>query len=356
MDKKEAAHYPNAATFGGQPYDYGNIIPYTPQDFNIPKIKFFSEIEAAAVEWLWYPYIPFGKITIIQGDPGEGKTTLALNIAAILSRGEKLPTELNFEYRFDTITTIYQTAEDGLADTVKPRLTAANADCSKICTIIEESNSLSFCDERIERTIKETGAKLLIMDPIQAYIGAGIDMHRANEIRPVMSRLEAIAERYGCAVLLIGHMNKSGKKAKYKGLGSIDITAAARSVLYVGRIDNNPVRRCMIPIKSNLATEGRAVLFSIGDRLTWDGFDNIDINKVCSDFPQSNNEKISKTEQAEYTLKELFDNEQRIKKTDIDRICREKGIKSRVLEEAKKSLHIFSEKSGDCWYWCMPDR
>lgn len=349
MDRSDEAFYP--------PADYYNNMACTEVEKKVPIIKYFSEIEAASVEWLWYPYIPFGKVTIIQGDPGEGKTTLALNIAAMLSRGEKLPTELECEYRFDTITSIYQTAEDGLADTVKPRLTAANADCEKICTIIEDGKSLDFCDERIEKTILETGARLLIMDPIQAYIGADVDMHRANEIRPVMTRLEAIAEKHGCAVLLIGHMNKSGKKAKYKGLGSIDITAAARSVLYVGRIDNDPFCRCMIPIKSNLAPEGRAVLFSVGDKLTWDGFDNIDINKVCSDFSQSNNdnEKISKVEQAEYVLKELFDSEKRIKKTDIDKICREKCIKNRVLEEAKKNLRIFSEKSGNGWYWCMPD-
>lgn len=334
---------------------YGDSIPYADNESKAPVIKFFSEIEAKSVEWLWYPYIPFGKITIMQGDPGEGKTTLVLNIAAMLSRGEKLPTELVYEYSFDTVTTVYQTAEDGLADTIKPRLTAANADCSKICTIIEDGNSLDFCDERLEKTLSETGAKLLIMDPIQAYIGEDVDMHRANEIRPVMSRLEILAENYCCAVVLIGHMNKSSKKAKYKGLGSIDITAAARSVLFVGRIDNDPFRRCMIPIKSNLAPEGRAVLFSVGDTFNWNGFDNLDINKVCSDFPHSSNEKVSKVEQAECVLKELFDVEKRIQKTEVDRICREKGIKSRVLEEAKKNLHIVSERSGDCWYWCIPN-
>ena len=356
MDKKEeAALLPTVGADGGQlPYNYYEpIIPYEEPQCNTPDIKFFSEIEAVSVDWLWYPYIPFGKVTILQGDPGEGKTTLALNIAAALSRGEKLPTELDYRYGFENIITVYQTAEDGLADTIKPRLNAALADCTKICTIIEDGVSLDFCDERLEKTLTETGARLLIMDPIQAYIGSDVDMHRANEIRPVMSRLETIAEKYGCAVLLIGHMNKSGKKAKYKGLGSIDITAAARSVLYVGRLEND--KRCMIPIKSNLAPEGRAVIFSVGDRLTWEGFENLDINKVCSDFPRADSEKISKTEQAEYTLKELFDSRKRIKKTDIDRICREKGIKSRVLEEAKKNLHIFSEKCGDCWYWCIPD-
>ena len=334
-----------------RPLDYCDT-PY----FNEPDIRFFSDIEVSTVDWLWYPYIPFGKVTIIQGDPGEGKTTLALNIAAILSRGEHLPTELDYKYTYDSITTIYQTAEDGLSDTIKPRLTAAKADCSRICTIIEGESSLNFCDKRLEETISSTGAKLLIMDPIQAYLGADVDMHRANEIRPVMSRLEAIAEKYGCAVVLIGHMNKSGKKAKYKGLGSIDITAAARSVLFVGRKDNDKFQRCLIPVKSNLAPEGRAVLFSVGDTLTWNGFADIDISKVCSDGFQANNDKPSKVVQAEDMLRAAFESEKRIKKTDIDILCRENGIKQRVLEEAKRNLHISSVKIKDCWFWCLDDR
>lgn len=333
-----------------RPLDYCDT-PY----FNEPDIRFFSNIEVSTVDWLWYPYIPFGKITIIQGDPGEGKTTLALNIAAILSRGEHLPTELDYKYTYDSITTIYQTAEDGLSDTIKPRLTAANADCSRICTIIEGNASLHFCDSRLEETIASTGAKLLIMDPIQAYLGADVDMHRANEIRPVMSRLEAIAEKYGCAVVLIGHMNKSGKKAKYKGLGSIDITAAARSVLYVGRRDNDKHKRCLIPIKSNLAPEGRAVLFSVDNQLTWEEFDDIDISKVCSDTEYSDIKNLTKVEKAENFLKELFDNRKEIRSTEAERCAAEQGISKRVLDTAKKNLKISSKKSGDYWYYVFPD-
>ena len=141
-----------------------------------------SEINAEEVQWLWYPYIPLGKLTILQGDPGEGKTTLALNIAAILSRSERLPTELEYSYTYDSVTSIYQTAEDGLADTIKPRLTAANADCSRICTIIEGNASLHFCDSRLEETIASTGAKLLIMDPIQAYLGADVALQAILKI------------------------------------------------------------------------------------------------------------------------------------------------------------------------------
>lgn len=356
MDKKEeAVNFPTGfATEEQLLCDYYE--PFIPcEEPKPPDIRFFSDIEAASVDWLWYPYIPFGKVTIVQGDPGEGKTTLALNIAAILSRGERLPTELEYTYTYDSITSIYQTAEDGLADTIKPRLTAANADCSRICTIIEGNNSLHFCDSRLEETIASTGARLLIMDPIQAYLGANVDMHRANEIRPVMSRLEAIAEKYRCAVVLIGHMNKSGKKAKYKGLGSVDITAAARSVLFVGRRDNDKFKRCIIPVKSNLAPEGRAVLFSVGEQLTWDGFDDIDINKACSEFSRSDNEKISKPQQAECFLKELFDGKREIRSTEVERAAKEQGISKRILDTAKKNLHISSRKSGDNWYYVFPD-
>lgn len=358
MDKKEeAVLFPTDDTVEGQLQiiDDKLIIPHQDLKCNTPDIRFFSEIEAATVEWLWYPYIPFGKVTIIQGDPGEGKTTLALNIAAILSRGEHLPTELEYTYTYDSITSIYQTAEDGLADTIKPRLTAANADCSRICTIIESCNALHFKDKRLEEAIASTGAKLLIMDPIQAYLGANVDMHRANEIRPVMSQLEAIAEKYGCAVVLIGHMNKSGKKAQYKGLGSIDITAAARSVLFVGRRDNDKRKRCIITIKSNLAPEGRAVLFSVGDQLVWEGFDDIDISMVCSDMVSTENYKQSKVEQAESLLIDLFKTHNEIKSTEAEEIAKEHGICKRILDTAKKNLRISSRKSGDNWYFVYPD-
>ena len=110
MDKKEeAVLFPTVGAAEGQlPYNYYEpIIPYQEPQCNSPEIKFFSEIEETSVDWLWYPYIPFGKVTIIQGDPGEGKTTLALNIAAILSRGERLPTESEYEYTYDSITPMY---------------------------------------------------------------------------------------------------------------------------------------------------------------------------------------------------------------------------------------------------------
>lgn len=127
-----------------------------------------SEVESQEVKWLWYPFIPYGKLTIIQGDPGDGKTTLVLNIAAKLSKGECFDSDMDVQ---EPVNVIYQTAEDGLADTVKPRLELAGADCEKILVIDESDKSLSMADERLEEALAKTRAKVLILDPIQVSDG-----------------------------------------------------------------------------------------------------------------------------------------------------------------------------------------
>lgn len=226
------------------------------------KLIHMEEVVSKEVSWLWYPYIPYGKITVIEGDPGEGKTTLVLKLAAMLSKGLPLPCDDDRPY--EPIHIIYQTAEDGIDDTIKPRLEQNGADCSMIRVIDETEKELSMTDERLEQAIVETNAKLIILDPIQAYIGATVDMHRANEIRPVLKKLGMIAEKYQCAVILIGHMNKaSGSKSTYRGLGSIDIQATARSVLLVARLRDKPNIRIMAQDKSSLAPAGDAIGFEM---------------------------------------------------------------------------------------------
>lgn len=198
-----------------------------------------SQVETQMVRWLWYPFIPYGKLTIIQGDPGDGKSTFILNIAAMLSKGQGFDADME---QGNSVNVIYQTAEDGLADTVKPRLESAGADCTRISIIDESEKSVSMTDDRLEQAIRKENAGLLILDPIQAYLGCGTDMNRANEAREMTKKLGSIAERTGCAIVLIGHMNKgSGAKAAYRGMGSIDFYAVARSVLLVGRIEGQPV-------------------------------------------------------------------------------------------------------------------
>ena len=218
----------------------------TEQKIELKMIR-MSEVQSQEIEWLWYPFIPYGKLTIIQGDPGDGKTTMVLNLAAKLSKGEALDKNMKVT---EPVNVIYQTAEDGLADTVKPRLELAGADCERIIVIDESDKSLSMVDERLEEAIVRTGARLLILDPIQAYLGGGMDMNRANEARDMTKKLGALAEKTKCAIILIGHMNKaSGNKAAYRGMGSIDFFAVARSVLLVGRVEGEPNTRAVVQIK-----------------------------------------------------------------------------------------------------------
>lgn len=213
-----------------------------------------SEIQSQEVAWLWFPFIPYGKLTIVQGDPGDGKTTLVLNIAAKLSKGEGLDSKMKLT---EPLNVIYQSAEDGLADTVKPRLETAGANCENISVIDESIKSLSMIDERLEEAVIRTKAKLLILDPIQAYLGGGMDMNRANEARDMTKKLATLAEKYQCAIVLVGHMNKAaGNKAAYRGMGSIDFFAVARSVLLVGRVEGEANIRAVVQIKNNLAAFG----------------------------------------------------------------------------------------------------
>ena len=184
------------------------------------KLIKMSDITSQTVEWLWYPFIPYGKLTIVQGDPGDGKTTFVLNIAAKLSNGESLDKDMKL---IEPLNIIYQTAEDGLADTVKPRLEVAGANCERILVIDEKEKSLSMVDERLEEALKETKARMLILDPIQAYLGNGMDMNRANEAREMTKKLGVLAEKYKCAIILT-KSNKSPpllvRKALSGGFGT----------------------------------------------------------------------------------------------------------------------------------------
>ena len=310
------------------------------------KIINMQDVEATEVKWLWYPYIPYGKITIIQGDPGEGKTTLVLNLAALLTRGEKLPES---DSAAEPINVLYQSAEDGLADTIKPRLTAANADASRVMVIDETNIELSMTDHHLEAAISQTGAKLVILDPLQAYLGAKVDMHRANEVRPVFKHLATVAEKYGCAIVLIAHMNKSaGMKAAYRMLGSVDITAAARSVLIVGRIKNNPTVRVMVHSKSSLAPEGEPIGFELNPET---GFAFIGKYHISVDELLDGCNAANKLDEAERFLETLFANTDEIPQREIIAQAQTRNIAKRTLDEAKKKLHISSVKIGSQWLW-----
>jgi hypothetical protein len=296
-----------------------------------------SEVQSQKIEWLWYPFIPYGKLTIVHGDPGDGKTTLILNIAAMLSKGEGLDNDMKLT---EPMNIIYQTAEDGLADTVRPRLEKAGADCERIVVIDESDKSLSMADERLEEAIIQTGARMLILDPIQAYLGGGRDMTK---------RLGALAEKYKCAIILIGHMNKaSGNKAAYRGMGSIDFFAVARSVLLVGRVEGEPNIRAVVQIKNNLAQFGHPKAFELMESgFKWLGDYEITADEVLGGIAP----KANKMEQAKQMLRELAETANAVQSNEIFDMAEEQGISKRTLENAKKELGIRARKINNSWYW-----
>ena len=304
-----------------------------------------SDIEAKEVEWLWYPFIPYGKLTIIQGDPGDGKTTMVLNIAAAVSRGEGFDEGMNIT---EPMNVIYQTAEDGLADTVKPRLEQARADCSRVLVIDETNKALSMLDKRVEEALDKTGARLLIMDPIQAYLGGSMDMNRANEAREMTKHLATIAEQRNCAIILIGHMNKAGGcKAAYRGMGSIDFFAVARSVLLVGRVIGKDNYRAMVQIKNNLAPFGHPKAFELSeDGFEWIGDYEISVDDVLGGYAP----KESKLDQAKQLLGDLSEDKDAVSSNELIELAKAEGISKRTMDNARKEMGLKSQKINNTWY------
>ena len=266
------------------------------------KIINMADIQSQEIEWLWYPFIPYGKLTIIQGDPGDGKTTLVLNLAAKLSKGIGLDEDMQ---------------------------------------VSEPMN------------IIQTNARLLILDPIQAYLGGGMDMNRANEARDMTKKLGLLAEKYKCAIILIGHMNKAaGNKAAYRGMGSIDFFAVARSVLLVGRIEGQENTRAVVQIKNNLAAFGHSKAFE----LTEEGFHWLGDYEITADELLGGiTPKANKKERAKQLIYELAETNNVVKSQDIVNLAEEKGISKRTLENAKKELGIKGKRIGESWYWKLDE-
>lgn len=321
-----------------------------PEKKAVPMIR-MSEIQQTEVEWLWYPYIPFGKLTIIQGNPGEGKTFFAMQLAAACTNRKYLPQMEPFE----PFNVIFQTAEDGLGDTVKPRLVSAEADMERVLVIDDTEHPLTLADKRIENAIRENNARLVIIDPLQAFLGANVDMNRANEVRPILRRLADTAQNTNCAIVMIGHLNKaSGSQSTYRGLGSIDITAVVRSLLFIGKVKTDPTTRVIVHEKSSLAPPGQSLAFSLGDEkgFRWIGAYDISAEDLLAGG--EGNKTELKQELAVKLITEFLAEGKKVSSAEINAEARERGISERTVRLAKNSMgdKIASERQGkDWWIW-----
>ena len=310
----------------------------------------YKDIEQTSVEWLWFPYIPFGKLTIIQGNPGEGKTYFTMMLTAACTNRKLFPNMEDIE----PFNVIYQTAEDGMGDTIKPRLVEAGADLSRVMVIDDSEEVLTLSDDRIEKAVRQNHVRLVIIDPVQAFIGADVDMNRANEVRPVFRKLGMIAEKTSCAIVLIGHLNKSsGTQSTYRGLGSIDIMAAVRSLIFIGKVRKDPTTRVLIHEKSSLAPPGETMAFKLGDEegFRWVGAYEISADELLDGKEGKATE--TKLERGAKLIQELLVDKNEISIRKLDDKAKEQGISGRTMRDVRSRMkneleYWINEKQENC--------
>ena len=311
------------------------------------QLRLYSSVIETYIDWLWYPYIPFGKITLLQGDPGCGKSTLMMNIISAISTGTPTPDGIRIPHPMHSI---YQCCEDGISDTIKPRLMAAGADCSSIAFLDEEINPIALDDEQLHKAISEFNAKLVVIDPIQAYLG-NADLASATGMRKMLRQLSQWATEYRCAIVLIGHLNKKqGIKDIYRSLGSIDLAAAARSILHLETSEDDPDVIVLRHVKCSIAPRGPDQFYYISEdhRIHWLERQADMGNQKSPIF------KINKQQQAAEMLRLILASGPR-RVSEVQASFGIKDISSATLFLAKKNLGIRSVKRDGTWYWELPD-
>jgi KaiC/GvpD/RAD55 family RecA-like ATPase len=323
-------------------------------------IRKMSEYVSEPIEWLWEPYIPSGTITLIQGDGGEGKTTISAAIAAAVTLGVGLPGK---GIAIPRSNVVMQNTEDSYTKKIRPQLERFGADLDRIHVIDADEHELSFMDERIEDTIILTDARVVILDPIQSFFG-GKNMNSTGDVRPIMKHLHKMAERHNCTILLVGHFRKQGGASQYRGLGSIDIFNAARSVLTVGHTQEGEFIRAMVHNKSNLAPHGASQSFDFTDGFTWRGECDVTIEELMgkkkrgsSSGNQSNAQSADQSESQSDKARRLIQTalaDGPVLSDDMEQMADDEGISYKTFKRVKGELGVTSVKRGDQWYWIYP--
>lgn len=314
-----------------------------------------SDVTVKQVEWLWYPYIPYGKVTVLQGDAGDGKSTFILKLAAMLTRGEPMPfTDGDGN---EPVNVIYQSTEDDADDTIVPRFIKAGGDTDRLLFINEKEQYLSFSDERLLEAIRQTNAKLIILDPLSAYIGESTSINSANEVRRQFRPLIDIAKEQGCAIVIVHHMNKAiGQKALNRGVGSVDIVGAARSVLLVARTDKDrPDERILAQVKSNLAPTGNAILFTVDEGgIEWREETARTADEVLGNVFAAAGRPDEQMQRAKETLSAILTDGIPKPQSEVMEKLKAVGVGESTAKKAKALLGVQSVKQGMRWFWTLP--
>ena len=305
------------------------------------------DVEKEEVQWLWYPYIPAGKLALLEGDPGQGKSWITCALAADLSAGRPLPGQTS---PLPPQKILMLSAEDGLGDTIRPRIEAMAGNMENIYV----SDDYFILDPQgvkdMEDLMRTTAATLVFMDPIVAYMGGKVDMHRANEVRGLMTALAEAGKRTGSAIVAVRHLRKAaGGKAIYSGIGSIDFTAAVRSVMQVQETKSGT--KFLYHAKHNLTPKGNSLAYALVDnRFEWQG--------TLADEPDEPKGKVSTKPKAQAVAEQfLFDTlrDGPVSALVVAERAGSQGIAQATLARAKKGIAT-SFKGPDGWMWNLQAR
>jgi hypothetical protein len=330
-------------------------------------LESFRDVRAESVRWLWGQRIPLGKLTIFAGDPGKGKSLVTVDVAARISRGGTFPDGAHCGVG----DTIFLSAEDDAADTIRPRLDAAEADVSRVHrvkavkvtlgdgTTGESVFNLERDIEKLDDAIgKIPSTQLLVIDPVSAYMGK-VDTHRDAEIRRVLAPLAELASRRRVAVVGVMHLKKGDTSALLRVSGSIGFVAAARVVWGFGEDPDAPETRIMVAVKNNLAPLGNGLAYRIeatGEvpRIVWQqGIVTLDANAVLSAERGERNGRGERRADAEKWLLALLAPGEEIPVSEIMAAARNVQFSWRTIEQAKKECGVRAVKRGRTWAWVL---
>ncbi len=352
--------------------EYSDVSDAAPPPPRTAVLVRLADVQREHVTWIWKPYIPRRKVTLVVGDPGDGKTWMQTAVSAAITRGFGLP-DAGRDGKpgacGEAESVLYLTAEDGLADTIRPRLDSMGADCEEFFALTaardgDTETPITLRDlDVIEAALSETRAALVTVDPLQAFMGDRVDMHRANEVRPVLAGLARLAEKHDCGVVCICHLSKATQpRALYRVLGSIDFAAAVRSVLLVGRDPDDRCRRAVVQIKNNLAPEGPTLAYRIDDsdagaQFQWCGLSHLTAGSLLA--ADAGDSGRSALDDAKQFLTEVLADRPVLAK-DVQKQARDSGIADATLRRAKGVLGVRAVRTGGLaaagvWRWELPN-
>ena len=340
--------------------DYTHMTPAPPPAATVQTL---ADVAPERVSWLWPGRLPLGKLVVVDGDPATGKSTLSLDLAARVSTGGPWPDGADSNGPGGVL---LLSAEDGLADTIVPRLNAAGADLARVHALtdvpaVDDDGevrrvppSLPRDVPTIERIIIEHKVQLVIVDVLMAFLSGKVDSHRDQDVRGVLHQLADMADRSSCTIVLIRHLNKAaGSNALYRGGGSIGIVGAARAAYLVARDPEDEARRIFAVTKCNLAVEPPSLAYRLVDdpdngcaRIEWEDGPVEHTAASLLRIPVDDDERTERDEAADWLLGYLADNGGQAPRKDVVKAARSAGYTEATLKRAKDRAGVLHSSTG----------